>query len=323
MPFGYMNSDELIRSVKIRAAVPISQITYSEEDILRFAQEEIEMKMLPNILAVKEEFYVIEEDVPLVSNKADYDIPYRAIGGKIRSVFYKQTSGYLLQLANIPIENLNLYQTNNFPFQFAGIVLQNDQIKLVPSIGVNPVGSLIMRYYLRPNNLVLMSRGARVKTIDRTTGIVTVAIGNTTTSAVPANITSGSQIDFIKAKPSHKTYDFDITPIAVNTGSGTITFNPSDIPEQLAVGDWICSAGETVIPQIPSELHSMLAQAVACRVLESLTDTQALQNATAKLQEMEQKLLSVIDTRVESPGRKVVNTNSMLNKGRLFRRRYF
>lgn len=318
-----MTSEELIASVKVRAAIPISQITFSEEDILRFAQEEIEMKMLPNILAVKEEFYVTEEDIPLVAGKSSYDIPYRAIGGKVRSVYYRDSGGSLLTLANISIENLIEYETSNFPYQFAGVCLQNDQLKLVPSNDSNSGGALQVRYYLRPNNIVLMNRGAQIKSIDRITGVISVVIGETNTTQVPQNITAGTLIDFLKAKPSHKTYDFDIAPLSVNNGSGTITFNPSDIPDELAVGDWICSAGETVIPQIPSELHSMLAQAVACRILESLSDTQALQNATAKLQEMEQKLLSVIDTRLEAPNRKVVSTNSLLSKGSFFRRRYY
>jgi hypothetical protein len=97
-------------------------------------------------------------------------------------------------------------------------------------------------------------------------------------------------------------------------------FNPSDIPERLSVGDWICLAGETVIPQIPSDLHVMLAQAVACRVLEAIGDSQGLQNAAAKLQEMEQKLFNVIDSRLESPGRKCIPLNGLLRPNR---RRYY
>lgn len=323
MPLGYMDSDELIQSIKVRSATPISQITFSEIDILRFAQEEIEMKLLPNILAVKEEFYVTETEIPLVPNKSLYDIPYRAIGGKVRHVIYKHPSNSLLPLANIPIENVLEYEASGNASQLFGVALQNDQLRLVPRVSATTTGSLLLRYYLRPNKLVLMNRGARVKNINFTTGVVTVAIGNTDPSKVPQNITINTKIDFIKAKPSHKTYKFDIQPLAVNTAAGTITFNPTDIPEELEAGDWICVAGETVIPQIPSELHSMLAQAVACRILEALSDTQALQNATVKLQEMEQKLLNVIDTRIEAPAKKAVNPYSLLYRGRLFKRRFY
>ncbi len=323
MALGFMTSEELLASIKLRAAIPISTITFTDEDLLSFAQEEIELKLLPSILAVKEEFYVTLATIPLVDGQSDYEIPYRAIGNKVRSIFYEQSPGTMLSLANVPLEMLNNYTINTFPYQFAGFVLENDHLKLVPRIGSGARGNLLLRYYLRPNNVVKMSRGARITSIDRTTGVIQVVNGSTGLSVVPSNFTLTTEIDFIKGKSTNKTYSFDITPTALNAAGGTITFDPSDIPSELVVGDWICNAGETVIPQIPPELHVMLAQAVACRVLESLGDTQGLQNANQKLAEMEQKLLSVIDTRVESPFRKVISSNSILIKGRVSRRRYY
>jgi len=323
MSLGYMTSDELLASIKLRCATPISQITFSDENLLAFAQEEIELKLLPNILAVKEEFYVTLATIPLVDNQSDYEIPYRAVGNKVRSVFYEQSPGTMLSLAHVPIELLNNYTINTFPYQFAGFVLENDHLKLVPKIASGAQGNLLVRYYLRPNSVVKMARGARITSIDRTTGVIEVVNGATGAKTVPTNININGQIDFIKGKSTNKTYSFDISAASVNAAGGTITFALSDIPDQLVVGDWICTAGETVIPQVPPELHVMLAQAVACRILESIGDSQGLQNATAKLQEMEQKLLSVIDSRVESPFRKIVVTNSILIKGRVSRRRYY
>ena len=323
MSLGFMTSTELLASIKLRCASPISQVTFTDEDLLSFAQEETELKLLPSILAVREEFYVTVATIPVVAGQNNYEIPYRAIGNKVRSIFYEQSPGNLISLANIPMELLNNYSTNSFPYQFAGFVLENDHLKLVPNIGTTVNGNLILRYYLRPNNIVKMSRGARIRSIDRTTGVIEVSNGSTGANTVPSNITITGQIDFIKGKSTNKTYSFDIDPASVNASGGTITFATTDIPSELVVGDWICNAGETVIPQVPPELHVMLAQAVACRVLESLGDTQGLQNANQKLAEMETKLLSVIDNRIESPFRKVLNTNTQLTKGRISRRRYY
>jgi hypothetical protein len=317
-----MTSDELLASIKLRSATPISQLTFTNEDLLAFANEEIELKLLPSILAVKEEFYVTAVNIPLVQNQNEYEIPYRAVGNKVRSVFYEQSSGNLVSLAQIPIEHMNLYTANAYPYQFSGFMLENDHLRLLPALGSGNTGSLLLRYYLRPNNIVAMSRGAKIRSIDRTTGVIEVSNGATNANTVVANITINSQIDFIKGKSTNKIYKFDISPAAVNASGGTITFATADIPEELSVGDWICSAGETVIAQLPPELHVMLAQAVACRVLESLGDTQGLANANQKLAEMEQKLLSVIDSRVESPFRKVALSNGILNRSRYRRNRY-
>lgn len=81
---------------------------------------------------------------------------------------------------------------------------------------------------------------------------------------------------------------------------GTIT-----IPEKLIVGDVIALPEETIIPQIPVELHSMLAQRAAMRCLEALGDSQGLQNAAAKLADMENKTGMLIDNRVESSPKKI------------------
>jgi hypothetical protein len=321
MALGYMTSAELLSSIKLRCAAPISNVTFSDADLLSFADEEIELKLLPSIMAVKEEFYVTLSNIPLVAGQNNYEIPYRAIGNKIRSIFYEQSPGNLISLAHIPVEHMNLYTSNAYPYQFSGFMLENDHIRLLPAIGTGNTGTLVLRYYLRPNSIVAMSRGARIRSIDRTTGVIEVSNGSTGANTVPSNITITGQIDFIKGKSTNKTYSFDIDPASVNASGGTITFATTDIPSELVVGDWICNAGETVIPQVPPELHVMLAQAVACRVLESLGDTQGLQNANQKLAEMETKLLSVIDTRVESPFRKATLSSGLLNRSRYRRRR--
>ena len=78
------------------------------------------------------------------------------------------------------------------------------------------------------------------------------------------------------------------------------------IPAKLRVDDVISLPEETIIPQIPIELHPMLAQRVVMRCLESLGDTAGLQLAGAKLADMEAKTGSLIDNRVESSPMKIV-----------------
>jgi hypothetical protein len=81
-------------------------------------------------------------------------------------------------------------------------------------------------------------------------------------------------------------------------------------------------AQECFIPQIPQELHSMLAQRVSCRCLEALGDMQKLQMANAKLQEMEKRTDNLIDNRAESSPQKVVNSKGPLSRTITGRRYY-
>jgi hypothetical protein len=314
----YMDSSELLASIKLRAAVPLAQISFTDADLLNFATEEIDLKIVPSILSVREEFYVTTETVPLVANQSNYKIPYRAIGGKVRYVYLLTSDGTSRPLAQIGMEFLPDYQATSFSFQEAGFYLQSDELVILPPIQGTVTSSLVMKYYMKPNKVVPMSRGGQITSI-------TERVGNTTltdiviSTTMPTNFTTGSEVDFIQAKSNHKTKGYDITVQAVSAASRTITINTVDVPSELIVGDFVCTAGETVIPQVPSELQVMVAQAVACRVLEAIGDTQGLANANAKLQEMEVKLLSVIDSRVEAPGRKVKNPNTFI--GNSFNRR--
>lgn len=309
----YMDSNELLNSIKLRAAVPLAQISFTDSDLLNFATEEIELKVMPSVLAVREEFYVTTETIPLVANQSNYKIPYRAIGGKVRFVYLQSSDTTIQPLAQIAMEHLPNYQQSSFAYQNSGFYLQGDELILLPPITGAVSGNLVIKYYLKPNQVVETSRGAQITQINTTTGDITV-------DSVPSNIAAMTEVDFIQSKSNHKTKAYDIMLNAANSTTKVINVNPSDIPSDLEVGDFICSAGETVIPQVPSELQVMVAQAVACRILESIGDTQNLANASAKLQEMEAKLLNVIDSRVEAPSRKIVNTNSFIGGQRRIRR---
>ena len=308
-----MTTTDLLTSIKSRAAIPLSQATFSDTDLLNFATEELNLKVLPSVLAVREEFYVTEATVAMVNGQSNYKIPYRAVGNKVRFVYLMQSDTQAKPLAQLPMESLVDYKASSFAYQEAGFYLQNDEIIILPPVSGALSASLRFKYYMRPNNVVALSRGAQITSIDTNTGIITVA-------SVPSNITVNSQIDFIGSTGNFKTKGFDIIASGVSTSSKTITVSSLSIPSDLQVGDYICTAGESVIPQIPTELHVMLAQAVACRVLEAIGDTPGLANANAKLTEMEQKLLSIIDSRVEAPGRKVQNRNSFFRNNRFVRR---
>src|SRR5690348_4097049 len=97
----YYSSNTLIEAVKRNIAFPIAQATFSEEDILRFADEEMFLEQVPSIMQYHEEYFVFNEEVPLVANQTRYPIPKRAIGMKLRDLFYKDTQGQLVEMSRI------------------------------------------------------------------------------------------------------------------------------------------------------------------------------------------------------------------------------
>lgn len=390
----YLTTSEIINRVKVQGMVPISNKTFTDNDILSLANIEMDTGILPDILTYFESYLLYKESINLETNQSSYDIPYRAIGMKLQDVVFKDPSNNLYEMSRIqPDERIFFqfsqgYYTNNYRFY-----IENNSVVLVPSVNGDIVGALEMNYYMSPNKLVTEDRVASVSAVDynvsvtcssvasgdilyinntqytagvdfavtgtnaqvasamaaaitgytasASAGIVTITdtsriessvsgSGFTTYDSVvlscdniPDNIAVGTEIDFLQSKPGFKTYDYDFVLPTGSITNNTITLATSDLPEAFRKNDYIATAGESIIPQIPVELHPMLVQRVVCRCLEALGDTQGLANAKEKLAEMINKMGNLIDNRVESAPQKIFNKGSPLRVSRIRQRNYF
>lgn len=299
-----LDSESLIRSIKRRAMLPDDENTFTDSDYLEMINEEIELNMMHDLLTVHEEYLVYYDDISTEDGSTEYAIPYRSIGNKLRGAQIIDSAGNVYDLARISYEDLMDYNINiNNDFVF---YVENDKLKFPGVIPFNNA-SLRLYYYLRPNLMVDNDRAGVITDIDRNTGVITL-------SNFPTDFVNLPLIDFIQAKTPNKIYSYDITLSSVNQSSKTITIDTDDIPSNLVVGDYINNAGETIVPQMPVELHPVIAQRVACLCLEALNDTEGLQNALRKLDNMQKSAWKLIDNRVETSPQKVVNRNSTLRQ---------
>lgn len=299
-----LKSSGLINSIKRKSMLPIDQVTFTDQDILDMLNEEIQYFGIPHLMSTHEDYLVVSEDITLEENKQSYTIPYRAVGNKLRDVFYVDSSDGIRELHRISLEDIADYDNRAYKAFTDAFYVQNNKIYLV---GTNPgAGSkLRMYYYLRPNKLVDEDRVAVISDINRTSGVVTV-------EHFPAIFSSGPEIDFIQSKTPNKIHTFDKTPLSVDSNTKSFTFNVNDLPEDLEVGDYINLSGECVVPQLPTELHAVLAQRVSVALLEALGDQQALATAQGRLDKMEMSTKSLIDDRVEGAPQKINNRHGLL-----------
>lgn len=314
---GYYTTDLLIEQIKRKAMIPQNQQTFTQDDFLAFANEELKLGIVPSVQAVHEEFYVFRQVVPLVPNKSSYEIPYRATGGKLRDVMYQDPNGNLLEMTRISPDDKALYQYSKVGTRFLFFYVENNNIILTPQVTDSPQGSLLFTYFIRPSDLVAESRVAVVTNIATDTNAGTTTY---TVDGIPEGFSTNVKLDLLQAKPGHKIRKIDVTPAAISLNNRTITFNTADADSGMEVGDHIAFAGECIIPQCPSDLHPMLAQRCAARCLEALSDTQGLNNANTKLQEMEMKAMELIDNRVDGAPQKVANTKGLLRNSKIRRR---
>lgn len=310
----YYTSNDLLASIKRRVMVPENQSTFTEQDFLDFATEEMNIGLVPLVLQMSEDYYLYPVDIPLVSGTTKYPIPYRAIGNKLRDVNLVDSNGKVSPMTRIGIGDVSQYNgstSNVYPFYMA-----NNEICLVVDANTTfPTGSVLQAsIYLRPNALVPNSEVAVITAIDRTTGIVQL-------SNFPTDFAETELLDFIRSQSPHKILDYDVQCLSMDSVSKTVTFAVADIPAELSINDRIALATETDIPQLPSDLHVVLAHRVATKLLESLGDTEGLENANKKLNEMQSAAAILINNRVEDAPKKVVNYNSPIRNG-LSRGRY-
>lgn len=303
---GVLTSSELIRSIKRRAMIPSDQNTFTNDDLLEMLNEEIQYFGIPHLLRSHEEYLLVSEDIPLVEGQKKYAIPYRAIGNKLRDLSYV-VGDSVYEMHRVSIEDVSDYgYSGGNPYDF---YLENNKIVLMGELS-DTDASLRMHFYLRPNEFVLEERAGKIQNIDTNSGIVTL-------EEFPSVFSGSPVMDFIKFQNPNIIIKYDITPISVDSNTRTVTFTTTDLPSDLQVGDYINIAQETVVPQLPVELHPVLAQRVAVAALEALGDQEGLASAQRRLEMMETSTNDIIDNRVEGAPEKISNRHGTLREATL------
>jgi hypothetical protein len=286
-----------LAAVQRLAHIPIAQNTFTTAGLCAFGDSETRTSLLKQILSVREGYYLTYVDIP-VNATGIYPIPYRAIAGRIHDVqMVVGTSVY--QLARI--EPRDMTNTINPPTNTYAFWLQGNYIVTLPILSS---GSVRIWHYVRPSNLVASTSCGQVTVITPTT---------VTVSAAPSTFLTGVNIDFTQAQPPFGLLSYDVA--ISNIVSNTLTFASGAIPSTLAVGDWICLAGTTPVPQMPLEFYPLLEQRVAVKVLESQGYAAKLEVAQKKLMEMEKDVLSIINPRDEGNPKKITPNRGVVGPG--------
>lgn len=306
----YFTTTDLINSVKRRISSPDSQSMISDEEILEFANEEMELNLVPLIISKHEDYFLYREDISIVPTQKEYAIPYRAIGSKLRELAYSSDRNQFTEMSRISIDDATYsgVPSNSYGAVPGHFYIKNENV-VIHTQGDLSSGYLVFFYALRPNSFVLSEKVGVITSIDRSSGIISL-------TSIPEEFSMSYQYDFIQARSPHKLYKFDIDTLSIDAGVNTMTFNPSDIPEQLRVGDRITVAGETDVINCPSELHVYLAQCVGARILESIGDLEAVQLANQKIDKMERNASALLDNRVDGSPIKIRRRNGLLSGGR-------
>lgn len=296
-----MLTSDLAISVQRRAAVPNAQVTFSSADFYALIDEEIESKLIPLVLKNLEEYYVADFPYNITANQNQYQIPTRAIAGKLRDVqiISSSDSQSISPLERLDITDLYASSSSSSRVRIKknGFYIKGNSIYMYPT--PNSTQNIInLEYYIRPNASVDPSACAVITAFTSTT---------ITISSLPANITIATPIDLVKVNSGFECTAIDqvITGIAGNV----LTF--ASLPTNLTIGDYVCQAKQSCVVQVPQELLPLLSQYVVVRVLAAQGDGQALQMALGELTKLEENANILISPRVDGKLKRVVNTRGV------------
>lgn len=381
-----LKTGDLIRSIKRRAFIPTSQETFTDEELLRMATEEVNIGLVPLIQRMHEEHLVYYIDVPLIRDKKRYSIPSRAHGNKLRDVALIDENGNIFEMHRYSLNEISDFTNTTTYINNRGFYLENNDVVL-SNFDTNDRMDLRFYFYMRPNHLVSESAGAIVQNIFETfevdqinprsgsiSGILagtkttitsanhglensqiiqitganttpsidgfheityidsntfsisfsTTVIGSPTgtfntalkvkrltLSQLPNSFLTNSLFDFIQNTSPNKILHYDVTRNSINQTSKQISFVSTAVSD-VVVGSYLNLAEESFVPNIPTELHPILAQRVAVSCLEAMGDEQNKQSAERKLANMERDAGTFLDNRVEGASQKIKSRHSPL-----------
>ncbi len=304
-----ITADRLLEGIKRRIIVPSSQSLFSDTDFFAFADDIISSRIVPLLESVNQEFFVTRTSTPLVASQSIYSIPYRAIGRSLRELKISDSNDNVRNIALISIEDAHVFNPNSLT---CGFYFLGDKIHLVPDVPSSISGSqsLDIWYRLPPSKLVASSSAAFVVSVSSPDVVVT---------SVPSGMVTGSVIDFVQGRSGNSIYEIDKT--ITNIAGTTITFDPADIPDDLAAGDFIAMAGYSpVVNFVPNECYSLIESLTAKRVLTSQGDFEGAARLEEDISEETKNIKMILEPRIDGEPTIIINRYS-LARGNKYRQR--
>jgi hypothetical protein len=292
-------SERLLEDIRTGAMLPASSSSLlTDADLLRLADREIQVGIVPLVLGVRSEYFVCHEDFPFtVGTDGTFSIriPSRAIGGKLRDMSILVTGRTPRRIPQFSIDSLDDAS--------GGFYVEGNRAILFDPFRNWTGNSARVSYYRRPNRLVMSNSS----TVGVVAGFTSSTRQIVLVSSAPALFTLSSPLDIVRARPGYDCLSVDLIASSI---VGNAIVMASDLPTELEVGDYVCLAEESPVPQIPSELHPALVQRVIVKALEAIGDMQGMQAAQAKMVEIQTEAIKLISPRVDGEPKVVRNLSS-------------
>src|SRR5665213_2455314 len=307
------STDALLPMLRLLPLMPSVQALFSNSDLVNVMDFEMSYKIIPLIDNQAEEYFIQSDNIIYNKSIRVYPLPTLATSDKLRSVSFVDSNFNEIRISRLRPEdimsNVNATGLAINPALW-GFYLQNDNIHLYLgsySGSTQAYKYLRLRFVRMPSTLVQEAACAQ---------ITNVAGNVITVQSVPALFLTTSTYDIVSNSPQmfvSKGDDLIVTSIVGNV----ITFTSLPVYPATAVpgpqiGDWVCLAMQSPIPQIPFKPgFQLLLQLSAAKCLEIHGDTQGFNIAMSQAADMKNYFISVISPRVDGNVIRLTTPNSL------------
>lgn len=313
-------TEDLVTAAKRSEHFPVGQTTFSDpDDLVAFANEEMQKRIVPFIMSVRQDFFLYYKVSNLVSNLSRYALPERAIGNALKDIFYVPDTSNLQ--VRYPIPKADLHDMQNWATGGSNPSvhrIEGDEVIVVPTPSNPNASSALMMYaFMRPNKIIPTSNCGKVTAVSQGVSQTTLTVDtDLTLSTLTTVLSSGSLVDVVSGKSPFRLRAYDVSIQSITSTS--IILNNVDIQNEaslvtISVGDYVCPAQQTCIPMIIQEIHPVLAELICARVNKAQGALQNYQASMAEVKESLANALHLISNRVEAEVDTIYDPNSILN----------
>ncbi len=291
-------SDGLLASLKRRGLIPTALEPFGEADFLALANEELRTYVLPLVRKVREELLWTRSSLALVAGQKAYRLPARCAAEVLRTAHLDDGTEEPPMLQRIEPQQASALAAAGASGP-AAYYLEDDSLVLVPKPA--GAGTLLLRHLFRPGQLVAGASAAEVTAFNAGAKTVTFRLA-TQVAGVPSGFATGLAYDIIRGVPGFRCRAMDAT---ATLASNVLTFSAS-LPADIAAGDFLALAGQSPVPQVPSEFHPLLAERIAYVCARALSAERG-EEMRPELERMEARVESLFAQRTEGTPRYVHN----------------
>lgn len=293
-----LTSTQIVQTCAKVAALSTNQANLATSDFLNFANLVVD-GLASEVLAAREEFLMFQDSLAVTAGQQAYRMPYRALNGIIRHLWYEDGTGNRFYLAPKMIEQIEDYTSTETGTPNSFYVMGN-YLMLLPT--PNASGTLQLIYPFRPNDLVDESS---------TQALTAVSSNAAQVANVPTNFVSGALYDIIDHRSGNGVLYYDVQAFI----SGNLMSFNQNVPNA-SVGDFIALAQQTPVPNLPEEAHSLLLEMTVLRV-EIVRGNQArIKNSAALVQDNRKGFDQLLANRIISKPHATGGQSPHLPQGR-------